>query len=382
MWRGSAELAAQAFLHLPRAIVVVDEAGTVLALNGAAERLTGWKETDALGRPCADILEVRTEQGANLFAPEGPLRQAFDLERVVEAPEAFLIRLRTGEDPVRVSFLVAPFGGKGERRALIALEDLGPAQEVIRAKDALILAASHELKTPITVLKANSELLRDYALTEPQRHDLAGEIHLQVERMEKLLDDILSVSRIDSGLVPLELGRVELRRVVERVCEELQPMLAQRRLRTEIQQPLPLVLGEERKLHQILINLGTNAIKYSRPGSEVLLRVASEGRQVRVELRDQGVGIRKQDQRRVFQKFFRVNDPAVRRVRGTGLGLYIVRSLVEMLGGQVEVRSRYGRGTSFIVWLPQADGVSPARARRWPRRRGARPASQAASSVR
>ncbi len=378
---GSADLLVQAFLHLPRAAVVVDEAGTVLALNGAAQRLTGWKGPDALGRPCADILEVRTEEGANLCAPEGPLREAFDLARVVEAPEALLFRLRTGDDPVRVSFLVAPFGAKGERRALIALEDLGPAQEAIRAKDALILAASHELKTPITVLKANSELLRDYALSEPQRKELAGEIHVQVERMEKLLDDIQSVSRIDSGLVPLELGQVQLGRVVERVCAELQPMLDQRRLRTEIQHPLPPVLGEERKLHQILINLGTNAIKYSRPGSEVLLRVASEGRQVRVELRDQGVGIRKKDQRRVFQKFFRVNDPAVRRVRGTGLGLYIVRSLVEMLGGQVEVRSRYGRGTSFIVWLPQADAVSPTGAPLG-RRRGARPAQRAASPVR
>ncbi len=356
MWPAAAELAAHAFHQVARALIVVDGNGAVLALNPAAQRLTGWKSNDAVGRPCTDILEVRTEQGTDLCGPDGPLREALDQARVVEEPEALLFRLRTAEDPVPISLVVSPLRYNGsEWGAVILMEDLTPAQQALLARDALVLAASHELKTPLTALRTHSELLLDFELAEPQRKEVALEIHSQVLRLEKLIDDILSVLRIESGRQPLEFRRVQLRRVLERVCQELEPMLEGRRLRTEFAEPLPPVLGEEQKLHQVLINLGTNAIKYSPPASEVALVVRAEGARVCVEVRDQGVGIRKEDQGRIFEKFFRVNDPAVRRIQGTGLGLYIVRSLVEMLGGKVEVRSRYGQGTAVIVWLRRAD---------------------------
>jgi two-component system phosphate regulon sensor histidine kinase PhoR len=382
MWPAAADLAAQAFLQIARPMVAVDRTGAVLAVNAAAQHLTGWKASDAIGRPCADILEVRTEEGVSLSARHGALQEALEQGRVVEAPQALLLRLRTADDPVRVSFTVSPLKQEGTvHGAVILFEDLTPALEAGRAKDALILAASHEIKTPLTALRANSELLLDFELTESQRREVAGEIHTQVARMEKLFDDILSVSRIDSGRLPLDLGRVRLRRVLDHVCAELRPMLGDRKLNVEIDEPLPPVIGEEKKLHQILINLGTNAIKYSPPQSVVALTVRTERERVRIELRDQGVGIRKEDQKRVFEKFFRVNDPAVRRVRGTGLGLYIVRSLVEMLGGRVEVKSRYGHGASFVVWLPRAEPEA-ARAAPVPRRRGARAVARVLTTAR
>jgi PAS domain S-box-containing protein len=381
MWPAAADLATQTFLQIARPMVAVDRTGAVLAVNAAAQRLTGWKANDAIGRPCADILEVRTEEGVSLSARHGALQEALEHGRVVEAPQALLLRLRTMDDPLRVSFTVSPLAHEGTvYGAVILFEDLTPAVEAGRAKDALILAASHEIKTPLTALRANSELLLDFELTESQRREVAGEIHTQVARMEKLFDDILSVSRIDSGRLPLDLGRVGLRRVLDHVCAELRPMLGDRKLHVEIDERLPPVIGEEKKLHQILINLGTNAIKYSPSQSVVALIVRTERERVRIEMRDQGVGIRKEDQKRVFEKFFRVNDPAVRRVRGTGLGLYIVRSLVEMLGGRVEVKSRYGHGASFVVWLPRAE--SEAAPARLPRRRGARHVARVLTTAR
>jgi len=356
MWPAAEELAARAFHHLARALIVVDGNGAVLAMNFAAQHLTGWTASDAVGRPCTDILEVRTERGSDLCGPDGALRQTLDHARVVEEPEALLFRLGTADDPVRISFAVSPLWCEGsDPGAVILIEDLTPAQQTLLARDALVLAASHELKTPITTLRTHSELLLDFELSERQRQEAALEIRSQVMRMEKLIEDILSVLSIESGRLPLELARVHLPRVLERVCQELEPMLEGRRLRTDAAESLPPVLGEAKKLHQILINLGTNAIKYSPPSSEVALIVRAVGAQVRVEVRDQGVGIRKEDQERIFEKFFRANDPAVRRTHGTGLGLYIVRSLVEMLGGRVEVRSRRGQGTTILVWLQRAD---------------------------
>src|SRR5437868_15099732 len=122
-------------------------------------------------------------------------------------------------------------------------------------------------------------------------------------------------------------------------------------------------MGEARMLHQILVYLVNNAIKYSEPGTQITLSVRVDRSAVRFEVSDQGVGIRQEHLPRLFEKFYRADDPAVRRTSGTGLGLYIVRSLVTMLGGQVQVRSRHGKGTVFAVTLPRADGAQRARPR-------------------
>jgi signal transduction histidine kinase len=226
-----------------------------------------------------------------------------------------------------------------------------------------MLAASHELKTPLTTLKGLSELLLDFELTEAQRRELIQDLHGQADRMEKLIGDILAVSRIDSGRISVDLARVDADDVIKHVCDEVRPMLKGRTLKCRVPENLPTIMGEARKLHQILVNLLTNAIKYSEPGSQITLSAHSEPSAVRFEVSDQGVGIRREHMPRLFEKFYRADDPAVRRTSGTGLGLYIVRSLVAMLGGQVHVRSRHGKGSVFIVTLPRAETVARPRAR-------------------
>jgi PAS domain S-box-containing protein len=327
----------------------------VVGLNHAAERLTGWNRAEATGRPAADVLEVRTETGVNLCAANGPLRRALRQGKAVDTHFAYLFRFRTSDEPVRVSYSVAPIrDGDGVAAVLIAIHDVTPELEIIQAKDALMLAASHELKTPVTTLKGLSELLLDFDLTEPQRRELLQDLHGQVNRMERLIADLLDVSRIDAGRMSIELSSVEVGPVIDHVCEEVGPLLQQRPLRRQVPAALPPVFGQSQKLHQILVNLLTNAIKYSPDGSPVELSVTADREQVHFGVRDEGVGIRSEDLPRVFHKFYRAEDPVVRRIPGTGLGLYIVRSLVDMLGGHVDVRSQYGKGSVFTISLPRA----------------------------
>jgi len=146
-------------------------------------------------------------------------------------------------------------------------------------------------------------------------------------------------------------------------------MLNGRTLVCRVPDDLPPVFGEARKLHQILVNLVTNAIKYSEPGTRIKLNARGDQAVVRFEVSDQGVGIRKEHLPRLFEKFYRADDPAVRRASGTGLGLYIVRNLVTMLGGQVEVRSEHGKGSVFTVTVPRAETGAAGAARQ--RRRAA-----------
>ena len=358
-------LSEQAFEQFPQALILVDREATVIALNPVAERLTGWARGDALGRPAADILEVRTETGVNLCAPNGALRRALRLGTKINTHFAYLFRLRTSDDPVRVAYSVSPLHIKGRAPdgAVIVIHDVTPELEIIEARDALMLAASHELKTPLTTLKGLSELLLDFDLSEAQRRELLQDLHGQADRMERLIGDILAVSRIDSGRVSVDLSRVDVASVVQHVCDEVHPMLKGRTLKCRLPEDLPAVMGEARKLHQILVNLVNNAIKYSEPGTQITLSARGDPSAVRFEVSDQGVGIRKEHMPRLFEKFYRADDPAVRRTSGTGLGLYIVRSLVTMLGGQVHVRSRHGKGTVFTVTVPRAETTARTRPR-------------------
>lgn len=336
----------------------------MLGLNGAAERLTGWGRVEAVGRPAADVLEVRTETGANLCASNGPLRRALRQGKAVDTRFAYLFRFRTSDEPIRVSYTVSPLRhGDGVVGALVEIHDITPELEIIQARDALMLAASHELKTPITTLKGLSELLLDFDLTEPQRRELLLDLHGQVDRLERLIADLLDVSRIDAGRMTIELSSIVVGPVIDHACEEMRPLLQARTLRRRVPAELPPVWGEAKKLHQILVNLLSNAIKYSADGSRVELSVTVNGDQLHFQVSDEGVGIRPQDLPRVFEKFYRAEDPAVRRTAGTGLGLYIVRSLVDMLGGHVDVRSQYGQGSAFTISLPRAQAH---RARRHP----------------
>ncbi|HEY8677831.1 MAG TPA: PAS domain-containing sensor histidine kinase [Candidatus Dormibacteraeota bacterium] len=350
-------LSDQAFEQFPQALIIVDREATVVSLNAVAEQVTGWERADAVGRPAADILEVRTETGVNLCAPNGALRRAIRLGTSVNTHFAYLFRLRTSDDPVRVAYSVSPLRvrGKAPDGATIAIHDVTPELETIEARDALMLAASHELKTPLTTLKGLSELLLDFELTEAQRRELLQDLHGQADRMERLIGDILAVSRIDSGRVSVDLSRVDAVPVVKHVCDEVRPMLNGRTLQCRVQDGLPAVFGDSRKLHQILVNLVTNAIKYSEPGTRIKLSARSDQSAVRFEVADHGVGIRKEHLPRLFEKFYRADDPAVRRASGTGLGLYIVRNLVTMLGGQVHVRSEHGKGSVFTVTVPRAE---------------------------
>src|SRR2546425_1183911 len=178
-------LRSNAFEQSLQALVIVDRESTVVGLNHAAERLTGWNRAEATGRPAADVLEVRTETGVNLCAANGPLRRALRQGKAVDTHFAYLFRFRTSDEPVRVSYSVAPIrDGNDVAAVLVAIHDVTPELEIIQAKDALMLAASHELKTPVTTLKGLSELLLDFDLTEPQRRELLQDLHGQVNRME------------------------------------------------------------------------------------------------------------------------------------------------------------------------------------------------------
>jgi PAS domain S-box-containing protein len=245
-------------------------------------------------------------------------------------------------------------------RAALAIDNARlyeEAQQAIRNREEFLSIASHELKTPLTSVKGYAQLLEMAAATEklsPERvRNAAARVHEQVARLEALINDLLDVSRIQQGQLELRLSRFDLaelaRSVVERFEEgaDISPTHA-----LHVAAPDPVFgLWDAERLDQVLTNLLSNALKYSPDGGRIDVDVACKDSVAILAVRDQGIGIPPEEQRKLFQPFQRTHQ-VQRGITGTGLGLFIVRQIVEQHGGEVQVDSREGEGSRFVVLLP------------------------------
>ena len=250
--------------------------------------------------------------------------------------------------------------------AAIAMENARLFEQVRRANDAkteFISFVSHELKQPMTSIKGYTDLLIQEVggeLSDAQRSFL-GTVRSNVERMNKLVSDLLDVSRLESGRVRLDLGDVFIAQVIEDVLQTTRKQIEGKQQILEIDVPsdLPLVRGDQDRLVQIVTNMVSNAHKYTPAGGHITIcaqRWPDEpDKFIMCSVTDTGVGITPQDQERLFTKYFRATDPAVRSVPGTGLGLVITKRLVELQGGEIWVESEEGQGSTFAFTIPVAE---------------------------
>jgi signal transduction histidine kinase len=246
--------------------------------------------------------------------------------------------------------------------AVVVLRDVSREREVDQLKSSLVSTVSHELRTPLTMVQGFSELLLSREdLGEKRSREALEQIHASAQRLGRLIDDLLSVSRIDSGKLRVDLGAVDVRGVVEEVVKvagsqaeggHAQGALFADRLVVEVAPGLPAVMADRDKLVQVVMNLVSNALKYSPSGATVRIVAERKRDHAEISVIDKGIGMTEAECAQVFEKFTRADRPEVRKVSGTGLGLYITKSLVEMQHGQVWVHSEPGKGSVFALSLP------------------------------
>ncbi len=241
---------------------------------------------------------------------------------------------------------------EAERRRLG--EVLASAEGASRAKDEFIAMLSHELRNPLSPIVTALELMRANAPAATQRERIV--IERQVAHLVRLVDDLLDVSRVIRGKVRLERRPVALAEVIANAVEQASPLLEERRHELQIEAAERLVLdGDAHRLAQVVANLLTNAAKYTDPGGHIVLRAQAEGLEVRLSVTDDGIGISPTLMPRVFDLFVQGERNLDRAPGGLGIGLTIVRSLVDLHGGRVSVESAgRGRGSTFTIWLPMA----------------------------
>ncbi len=349
------------FYAIADGVLLTDPAGRVTAMNRAMEGLCGWTELEAQGRPYGEILPVTDEQGTPIPPAERPLTRALATGRPA-SDQGFGVNLLTRSGrrlPVAVSS--APILDPRGRvmGAVDVVRDVSQEHEIDEVKSALISTVSHELRTPLTLIHGFAELLalRDNMTAERQR-SAASEILEASRRLGRLIDDLLSVSRMESGRMVIDPRPIDLACVVERVLSPFRTMADRHVLNARVPVTPRLAWGDPDKVEQILTNLVGNAIKYSPTGGEVLVSVEHDTEFVQVNVRDQGFGMSPREMSQLFEKFYRVDRDEVRRAGGTGLGLYITKRLVEMHGGRIWAESWPGAGSVFSFTLPaRGDGA-------------------------
>src|SRR4051794_17446831 len=330
-------------------VIAVDERQRVVLANPAAGRLFGFRPQVAKGRPLQEIVR-------NYAVSEAA-------QRALAAGEFQRLEITlSGNEPSSFDVHVQPLPGSPRAGAVLVVYDTTELRRLESVRRDFIANVSHELKTPLASIKAYTETLRNGAIAEPgtsQRFLLR--IEEQSDRLHHLIMDMLSLARVESEQRSFEIESVDVAEVAAECLDEHRQLATAKRISLGIEtcngersgSSSYCVRADREGLRQILGNLLDNAVNYTSEGGKVSVAWHIDGSLIRTRVRDTGIGIKPEDQRRVFERFYRVDKARSRELGGTGLGLAIVKHLVHSFGGSVDVDSEPGRGSTFTVSLPR-----------------------------
>ncbi len=232
---------------------------------------------------------------------------------------------------------------------------VGHQRELARLQGRFVADVSHELKTPLALIRLLAETLADRRVRDPERIQSYHEtITREAERLSVLLDNILDLGRIESGRKRYEFAACDVADVARQAWTLFEPQWAEGgfEARLEIEDELPVIRADPQALQQVMVNLLQNAYRYAGEGKYVRLAVAREGYLIVITIEDHGIGMNRAELGRLGESFFRADDTRVRQTRGAGLGLAIVNHIVTAHRGKLEVQSRPGEGSTFTIWIP------------------------------
>jgi PAS domain S-box-containing protein len=345
---------AEIISHTSDGIFVLAPDGRISSWNPAMERIVGYGEDEALGRFVYEVLGRRLEEGS-LMDGDAPAGDSGG--RILP-----IVRKDGVERWIRYTRSVVPDRDGGTKAEVVVAHDVTAWMEAEQAKADFVATVSHELRTPLTPLKGFlTSLVSGTIEDSPETRSEYYRIMLnQTNRLERLITDLLEVSRIESAKSLVDTRVVELSALIGGYLQEV--MNQERSRRFQFRPPgVPVyVLADPFRVEQVLGNLLSNAMKYSEAARPVEVGLFARGGHAMVWVQDEGEGIPSAEQQRIFQRFYRVDSSLTRKTGGTGLGLYVAKRLVEAMEGRIWVNSQPGQGARFSFTLPLSEPASAA----------------------
>lgn len=334
--------------NFPDGILVFDEKNCLSMINSKAKALLVTNSEDLVGK---SILEIKD------LPPFKPLAELISLETGLSIKEVFREKIKTRENLV-LEVTISPLVKKEERTGtLIVLHEVTREKMIERMKTEFVSLSAHQLRTPLSAIKWTLRMFLDGDLGKAtkEQKSFIEKIYHSNERMIFLINDLLNVSRIEEGTYVYKAALSDIEPIINSVIASYKEEIKRKKIKVEIKKPeekLAQVRIDAEKIQLAFQNFFDNAIRYNGPGGTITVYLKNNERQIEVAVEDSGIGIPKDQQKRVFDRFFRAANVIKEGKDGTGLGLYITKNIIEAHGGKVWLESEENKGSTFHFSLP------------------------------
>lgn len=348
-------------LSIGDGLIVTDKNQKILLINEKAERLLRLKHKAAVGAIFTEIIPVVEVHEVPVPLKSRPIYRALTTGTITtttltKGPAYYYVRNDKTKFPVAITVTPVKLSGK-VIGAIEVFRDITKEKEVDKAKSEFVSLASHQLRTPLTAVSWYTELILggDAGPISPKQKKYLGEIYQGNKRMIDLVNTLLDVSRIELGTLQFEAKTTDIAEITRAVLEDQKLDIANKNLNiiSKFDKNVPTLFIDPNQLKMVVQNLITNSITYTSSGGKIELKISfDQTKRILIKVSDNGYGIPKDQQKKIFTKFFRADNAREKDSEGTGLGLYIVKSIVENFGGKIWFDSEENKGTTFYVELP------------------------------
>lgn len=341
-------------------VVALDAQKNVIVFNSAMERITGWRKDEVIGKPVDAILQLTDTDGNRYFSETYLLPIPSPTEETPDTIEKQLLTLTTkGQNQRTVNLLASIIHNENEPEAtyIITLHDMTKEHQVETMKLDIVSMAAHELRTPLTAINGYmSVILTEFSerLGEEENKFLQR-VQISAQQLASLVDNLLNVTRLEQGRLTLQLQTIDWLELIRTMVDEFRFQAGEKQITVHFEEPaeqFPQIQVDKLRMTEVLMNLISNAIKYTDFGGNVYVSVELADDSVTTHVRDTGVGIPPKNVKQLFTKFYRVDNRLSTQNKGTGLGLFITRTVIELHNGTIWVDSEVDKGSTFSFSIP------------------------------